>query len=221
MKKENKNFIKEFIINTLKGIYIGIANIISGVSGETHAIITGIIERLIKTIKFFNLKELQLLLKFKIKDLIKYIDFYFLLAFCIGVIIAILSVAKLFSFSIKNYPFYIWIFFFDLIGPFTLGCAIVIAFANVFLLIIKKFHNKTIDSLTGFIVGFLNFILPWEKPIFTLASSGNILIEKVEHKILKYQNFVPYKFSNEVFRAIICAITGISVIYITEKVVEK
>jgi len=107
--------IKEAIINIFKGIAMGAANVIPGVSGGTIALITGIFERLINSIKSFNLKALKLLTAGKLKDFIKHTDFYFLISILIGIIIAIFSVAKLFEFLFIEYPVYIWSFFFGLI----------------------------------------------------------------------------------------------------------
>ncbi len=308
-----KNFVKDFIINALKGVSVGIANVIPGVSGGTLMVITGIFERVINAIKSFDLTALKLLLNFKIKDLIKYIDFYFLLAIGTGMIIAILSIARLFEFLFKNYPVYIWAFFFGLIAPsvyyvgktikkwnfitfflfvagvtfaiflafinpatqndnliyvficgmlsitamilpgisgsfilllmgnyyliviksinemnlsilipFATGCVVgIIAFAHLLSIILKKFYDETMAVLTGFIAGSLYFIWPWKKPIYALDPLGNILMKKGEQVILKYQNILPDKINSEVLIAIICVITGIFVIYITEKLAEK
>jgi len=98
-----------------KGVAMGAANVIPGVSGGTIALITGIYERLINAIKSFDLKALKLLLKFKWKELSDYIDLSFLLPVILGLITAILSLAKLFDFLFRNYPEYIWAFFFGLV----------------------------------------------------------------------------------------------------------
>lgn len=116
MEKQNSMNVKEFIINMLKGISVGVANVIPGVSGGTLLVITGIFERTINAIKSFDLKAIKLLFKFKIKDFIEYIDFYFLLALGTGMVIAILSIARLFDYLFNNYPVYIWSFFFGLIA---------------------------------------------------------------------------------------------------------
>ncbi len=106
---------KEAIAIFLKGIGMGAANVVPGVSGGTIALITGIFERLIDAIKSFNLKALKLLFKFKIKELLEYIDFWFLVSLFLGVAVAILSVAKLFEYLFEYYPVYIWSFFFGLV----------------------------------------------------------------------------------------------------------
>lgn len=107
--------IKEYINLVLKGLAMGIANVIPGVSGGTIALITGIFERLINAIKSFDLKAMRLLLGGKFKELAKHTDLAFLISIFLGVGIAILAIAKLFEFLFENYPVYIWAFFFGLI----------------------------------------------------------------------------------------------------------
>lgn len=112
MKKLKK---QDYLILFLKGLAMGVANVIPGVSGGTIALISGIFERLINSIKSFNLKAIKLLLKFKLKDFIEYTDFYFLFAVLLGVFTAIISVAKIFEYFFDNYPLYLWSFFFGLV----------------------------------------------------------------------------------------------------------
>jgi putative membrane protein len=107
--------IKVHIINILKGVAMGAANVIPGVSGGTIALITGIFERLINSIKSFNLKALKLLFSGKIKEFANHTDLYFIISILIGIFIAIISVARLFDYLFTEYPVYIWSFFFGLI----------------------------------------------------------------------------------------------------------
>lgn len=94
---------------------MGAANVIPGVSGGTIALITGIFERLINAIKSFDATAIKLLFSGKIKELLKHVDFNFLLAVGLGVAISIISIARLFDYLFLNYPVYIWSFFFGLI----------------------------------------------------------------------------------------------------------
>ncbi len=107
--------MKYYISLILKGIAMGVANVIPGVSGGTIALITGIFERLINAIKSFNLLAVKLLFKGKIKEFWKHTDMNFLLAILVGIIIAIVSVAKLFGYLFDHYPVYIWAYFFGLV----------------------------------------------------------------------------------------------------------
>jgi putative membrane protein len=106
---------KDYILLFLKGMGMGAANVIPGVSGGTIALITGIFERLIDSIKSFDLKAIQLLLKFRIRDFIIHTDLFFLIAVLSGALVSVFSLAKLLGFLFANYPIYVWSFFFGLI----------------------------------------------------------------------------------------------------------
>ena len=107
--------MNQYIANFLKGIGVGSANVIPGVSGGTIALITGIFERLINALKSFNLTAIKLFFTGKFKEFAKYIDLWFLVSVGCGVIVAILSVARLFEFMFAEYPIYLWSFFFGMI----------------------------------------------------------------------------------------------------------
>lgn len=107
--------LKSYLSLFLKGMGMGAANVIPGVSGGTIALITGIFERLIDSIKSFNLKALQLIFKGDIKGFIKHTDFWFLFSVLFGAVVSVFSLAKLLEFLFANYPVYIWAFFFGLI----------------------------------------------------------------------------------------------------------
>ena len=59
--------MKNYFVRFLKGIAMGVANVIPGVSGGTIALITGIYEQLINSLKSFDKTALQLIMKFDIK----------------------------------------------------------------------------------------------------------------------------------------------------------
>jgi putative membrane protein len=107
--------MKQYINYFVKGMAVGIANIIPGVSGGTIALITGIFERLIDAIKSFDLKTVKLLVKGDWKGFTEKTDFYFLLTLFAGVGIAIIALAKIFDFLFQSYPVYIWAYFFGLV----------------------------------------------------------------------------------------------------------
>ena len=94
---------------------VGLANIIPGVSGGTIALVTGIFERLINSIKSFGITSLKLLLKGKFKEFADKTDLYFLVTLFTGVIFAIVLLAKIFDYLFSQYPVFIWAFFFGLI----------------------------------------------------------------------------------------------------------
>jgi putative membrane protein len=107
--------MKNYLILFLKGMGMGVANVIPGVSGGTIALITEIYEDLIKSLKSFDKKAFQLLLSFNIKDFITHTNFYFLTAVFSGSIVSVFTIASLFKYLFENYPILIWAFFFGLI----------------------------------------------------------------------------------------------------------
>jgi len=109
------NKFKQRILLFFKGIAMGGADVIPGVSGGTIAFITGIYERFIGALKNIDDQAIKLLFKGRIKSLIERIDGYFLLTLLIGMLTAVLSVAQLLKFLLENEPVFIWSFFFGLI----------------------------------------------------------------------------------------------------------
>ena len=107
--------MKEYINYFFKGIAVGVANIIPGVSGGTIALITGIFERLINAIKAFDITAARLLFTGKWKAFARKTDFYFLLTLFVGIAIAIISLARVFDYLFRDYPVYIWSYFFGLV----------------------------------------------------------------------------------------------------------
>jgi len=70
--------MNKYIILFLKGLGIGVANIIPGVSGGTIALITGIFEEIINSIKLFDLTALYLLRKGRLRSFAGHTNLYFL-----------------------------------------------------------------------------------------------------------------------------------------------
>jgi putative membrane protein len=111
-----KEAFKRALNYGLKGMAMGAANVIPGVSGGTIALITGIFERLMDAIKSFNIRALQLLVKGKFKEFARHVDLFFLVFVLLGIVIAIVSIASLFEYLFEAYPVYIWAFFFGLVA---------------------------------------------------------------------------------------------------------
>lgn len=104
-----------YIWIALKGFTMGAANVIPGVSGGTIALVTGIYEELINSLKSFDRKALKLLLKRDFSELLSHTNAKFLFFLAIGIIASIFSIAKLFAFLLEEHPIQIWAFFFGLI----------------------------------------------------------------------------------------------------------
>ncbi|MDD2199127.1 MAG: DUF368 domain-containing protein [Bacteroidales bacterium] len=135
-----KSSFKNNIILSLKGIAMGVANVIPGVSGGTIALITGIFERLINAIKSFNLQALKYIFKAQFRSFAKHVDLNFLFFVFLGVGIAIISIAKLFEYLFEYYPVYIWAFFFGLV------------LASVYF-VAKQINKWSLSSIVSFVFG--------------------------------------------------------------------
>lgn len=291
--------MKEIIILILKGMAMGAANVIPGVSGGTLALITGIFERLINAIKSFNIQAFKYLFTGKIDKFIKHVDFWFLVSVFTGVGVAIISIARLFEYLFVNYPIYLWSFFFglvlasvyfvgktvknwnitviiafiagtitalaismlspasendsfvylllcgivavcsmilpglsgsfvlillgnyqlvmisaindiriDILLPVVIGAGIgLIAFSHILAWLLKTYHNQTLSTLTGFILGSLGILWPWKETI-TQAFGDKV-------KTVGYDWFIP-SIDTEFFIAIFIMVLGIASIWATE-----
>lgn len=173
----------------LKGAGMGAANVIPGVSGGTIALITGIFEKLIDSIKSFNLKALKLLIGFKFKEFAAHVNLSFLIAVFVGVAISIVSLAKLLGYLFENFPVYVWAYFFGLIlaSVYFVGrtiekwdIAVIISFAiGTAIAIGISFLNPGTEN-SGFIyltlcgvVAICSMILPGLSGSFVLILMGN------------------------------------------------
>jgi putative membrane protein len=145
---------KNNLLLILKGIAMGAADVIPGVSGGTIAFITGIYEELIGSIKSVNLNSLKLLFTGKLAAFWKAINGNFLAVLFSGVAISIFSLAKGLSFLLHNYPILVWSFFFGLI----VASAIYVART------IKKWDWGTVvASVAGIVIAyFITVISPAE-----------------------------------------------------------
>lgn len=107
-------------IITLKGIAMGAADVVPGVSGGTIAFIAGIYEELLQSIKSIDLKALKLLFTGQFRAFWAKINGNFLLALVLGIVISIFSLARLMTWLLETHPIPLWSFFFGLIVASTL-----------------------------------------------------------------------------------------------------
>ncbi len=110
-----KRSLKDFIIISIKGMAMGAADVVPGVSGGTIAFISGIYEELLHSISSFNLSLFTVLRKEGYKKVWKMVNGSFLCALFMGILLSILSLAKLIETLLENHPILIWSFFFGLV----------------------------------------------------------------------------------------------------------
>lgn len=106
---------KTYLLTFFKGMAMGAADVVPGVSGGTIAFITGIYARLLGAIKSVNVTALRLLFQKGFKAAWEHVDGSFLLSLFIGIIVSLFSLAKGIEWCYTNYPQLLWSFFFGLI----------------------------------------------------------------------------------------------------------
>lgn len=107
--------IKDYAVLTLKGMAMGAADVVPGVSGGTIAFIAGIYDELINSIKSINMHSLKLLFTGNLAGFWKAVNGNFLFALLLGIAISVFSLAKLITYLLVNEPVLVWSFFFGLV----------------------------------------------------------------------------------------------------------
>lgn len=120
---EGKRSPKQLLGVYLRGIAMGAADVVPGVSGGTVAFITGIYEELIESIKSISPSSLGLLFKQGPVSFWQHINGTFLLLLLLGIATSVLSMARLISHLLTNHPLLVWSFFFGLILASSLHMA--------------------------------------------------------------------------------------------------
>ena len=107
--------IKDYAVLTLKGMAMGAADVVPGVSGGTIAFIAGIYDELINSIKSINMHSLKLLFTGNLAGFWKAVNGKLLFALLLGIAISVFSLAKLITYLLVNEPVLVWSFFFGLV----------------------------------------------------------------------------------------------------------
>ena len=298
-----KRGIKDYGMLMLKGIAMGAADVVPGVSGGTVAFIVGIYEELINSIKSINPTNLKLLFSLRIAEFWKAINANFLLALVSGIAISIFSLAKLITYLLENEPVLVWAFFFGLVlsstyfvaktitqwdwktylfivigtvGAYFITvatptetpnnlffiflcgaiaiCAMILpgisgsfilvllgkyfyimsavksldivvmlvficgafigitSFSNVLSFLLRRFHNTTIATLAGFMLGSLNKVWPWKETVETYVDSHGHIKPLVEENILP---------NTLLWEGIGLMLFGFILVYVLEKISQK
>ena len=148
MMKSNKSTFGIY----LKGIAMGIADLVPGVSGGTIALITNIYEDLITSINHVNAKEILALFGANRKRSWQKINGPFLLPLFLGIATSILFLSSIIGFFLENHALALWSFFFGLI------------FASS-ILICKDVKQWSASTIVGLIVGgLISFLISFLSP---------------------------------------------------------
>ena len=109
-----KRTLKDYLFITLRGVAMGAADVVPGVSGGTIAFISGIYQELIDSINKINFTAVKILRKERVKSAWEYINGNFFVALFLGIGISILSLAKGIKYLLGTHPIAVWSFFFGL-----------------------------------------------------------------------------------------------------------
>ena len=107
--------LKDYLLISAKGMAMGAADVVPGVSGGTIALIAGIYKELISTLTSLNFDVFKTLKKEGVAAAFNSINGKFLVALISGIAVSVLSLAKLFHYLINTEPVLVWAFFFGLI----------------------------------------------------------------------------------------------------------
>ena len=148
MMKSNKSTLGIY----LKGIAMGIADLVPGVSGGTIALITNIYEDLIISINQLNAKEIFTLFGANRKSSWQKINGPFLLPLFLGIATSILFLSSIISFFLENHALALWSFFFGLILASSI-------------LICKDLKQWSPITISGLIIGgLISFLISFLSP---------------------------------------------------------
>lgn len=110
-----RKLFPDYLLITLKGIAMGAADVVPGVSGGTIAFISGIYQELIDSINKINFSVLKGVKQNGLKATWATINGNFLLALLLGIAISILTFSKIITHLLESQPILVWSFFFGLV----------------------------------------------------------------------------------------------------------
>jgi uncharacterized membrane protein len=326
--------VKEKLIIVLKGVALGVANKVPGISGGLVAFVLGFYEEFIDSLQKFNVEGVKLIKQGEFKIFYRHINGQFLGLLLFGMIVSYFSVSRILDYLLNHYEIYVWSLFFgliigsllfiyrrveslkletffwtllgfifglslSLITPagqnenlfFVFICGIVsvvgmtlpgfsgsfilmlmgnyvlllvdsvnalhitlsnlflgkfeiltdpylckmlkillvfsfgslvglILFSNILKFVLKKYKNKTLSTIMGFIAGSLAVVWPWKNKIYKSNLNGEFIIDSFNNKqIIDYSHYLP-NLSIETYLGIVCILSGIIIVFIIDNTEE-
>ncbi len=183
----------------LRGVCMGAADVVPGVSGGTIAFVTGIYEELIYSIRSVDRRFVSLLLALRLREALKRVPWRFMGPVLIGILLAVVALARGIQWMLHHKPELIWAFFFGLVVASVLvvrkrvvawrGSTWIAAFAAglLFYVVVGLVPVKTPDSpwfllLCG-VIAISAMILPGISGSFIL-----VLLGKYEYLLTALNN---------------------------------
>ena len=326
--------VKEKLIIVLKGVALGVANKVPGISGGLVAFVLGFYEEFIDSLQKFNVEGVKLIKQGEFKIFYRHINGQFLGLLLFGMIVSYFSVSRILDYLLNHYEIYVWSLFFgliigsllfiyrrveslkletffwtllgfifglslSLITPagqnenlfFVFICGIIsvvgmilpgfsgsfilmlmgnyvlllvdsvnalyitlsnlflgkfeiltdpylckmlkillvfsfgslvglILFSNILKFVLKKYKNKTLSTIMGFIAGSLAVVWPWKNKIYKSNLNGEFIIDSFNNKqIIDYSHYLP-NLSIETYLGIVCILSGIIIVFIIDNTEE-
>lgn len=112
---EKKRTFTDRLLLFLKGVAMGAANKVPGVSGGVVAFVAGFYEEFIYSLQKFNSKSLLLLVNGRFRSLYNYLNIRFLGLLILGMIFSYFSVSKILDYFLVHYEIKVWALFFGMI----------------------------------------------------------------------------------------------------------
>ncbi|CAI8217556.1 MAG: Uncharacterised protein [Formosa sp. Hel1_33_131] len=209
--KSNQDHIHPFSL-ILKGVLMGAANKVPGVSGGIVAFVMGFYEEFINSLQKFNLKAIKLFFNGRFKSFYRYVNGRFLTLLFSGMIISYFSISKLLDYLIERHELYVWSVFFGMIVGSILYIykdfkswntkTIVFAFVGIAMGLSISFLNPATQNdhlwfvfLCG-IISVTGMALPGFSGSFILILLGNYVLLLVDSVNVLFDTFV-YLFSGD------------------------
>lgn len=204
MSKE-RTFTDKFFL-FIKGLSMGAANKVPGVSGGTVAFVTGFYEELIYSLQKVNGKAFKLLFNGRFKSFFQYTNAQFILLIFSGSIFSYFSVSLLLDYLIRNYELYVWSSFFGMIlgsiyyigkqfndwhfkNIIGIAVGIGLGIAISFMSPAKENDNLWFVFLCG-IIGVSGMTLPGLSGSFILILLGNYVLLLVDSVNMLYKTII-------------------------------
>jgi len=193
---ENTRTFWDKILLFIKGVAMGAANKVPGVSGGLVAFVTGFYEELIYSLQKINRKALKLLIDGRFKSFYQYVNGRFLLLVFAGSTFSYFSVSRVLDYLIQNFELYVWATFFGMIlgsiyyvakdfndfsrvNLVTMGLGVAIGISISFMSPAKENDNLWFVFFCG-IVGVSGMTLPGLSGSFILILMGNYVLLLVD-----------------------------------------
>ncbi|MFD2908032.1 DUF368 domain-containing protein [Flavobacterium ardleyense] len=148
-----RKLFPDYLIITLKGLAMGAADVVPGVSGGTIAFISGIYQELIDSINNVNLSVLKTFRKEGLKAAWQQVNGSFLLALLTGIFISVLTFSKIITHLLEDHPILVWSFFFGLI------------IASIVLIFKETSNWKVVDVLALVIGIVISYYITIARPV--------------------------------------------------------